>query len=111
MEEKDSYPVTVTLRSLKNPSEEDATTAQDDSGAAPNGLSRTMAPDDSDDLIRSGQRRAGRAETVRTKYVIGCDGAHSWTRRQLGIEMEGDATQFVWGVIGQFVLLSCRVDN
>jgi hypothetical protein len=29
-------------------------------------------------------------ESVRAKYVIGCDGAHSWTRSQLGIDMVGD---------------------
>jgi 2-polyprenyl-6-methoxyphenol hydroxylase-like FAD-dependent oxidoreductase len=31
-------------------------------------------------------------ETVRAKYVIGCDGAHSWTRRNLGIKMQGEQT-------------------
>ena len=38
-------------------------------------------------------------EMIRAKYVIGCDGAHSWTRRQLGFQMEGEQTDFVWGVI------------
>jgi 2-polyprenyl-6-methoxyphenol hydroxylase-like FAD-dependent oxidoreductase len=31
-------------------------------------------------------------ETVFARYVIGADGAHSWTRRTLGINMEGDQT-------------------
>ena len=39
-------------------------------------------------------------ETVRAKYVIGCDGAHSWTRKQLGFSMEGQQTEYVWGVLG-----------
>src|SRR3954468_8473434 len=26
-------------------------------------------------------------------------GAHSWTRRQLGYQMVGDATDFIWGVL------------
>ncbi|KAI4255270.1 MAG: hypothetical protein L6R42_006817, partial [Xanthoria sp. 1 TBL-2021] len=38
-------------------------------------------------------------EKIQAKYVIGCDGAHSWTRRQLGFQMEGEQTDFVWGVI------------
>ncbi|KAL8942691.1 MAG: hypothetical protein Q9211_001289 [Gyalolechia sp. 1 TL-2023] len=38
-------------------------------------------------------------ETVRAKYVIGCDGAHSWTRAQLGFRMEGEQTDLVWGVL------------
>jgi len=38
-------------------------------------------------------------ETVKARYVIGCDGAHSWTRSHLGIKMNGEHTDFVWGVI------------
>ncbi|KAJ5200023.1 hypothetical protein N7491_009178 [Penicillium cf. griseofulvum] len=38
-------------------------------------------------------------EVVRAKYVLGCDGAHSWVRKQLGIEHEGETTDFVWGVL------------
>ena len=39
--------------------------------------------------------------TIHCKYVIGCDGAHSWTRKQIGVTMEGDQTEYVWGVIGK----------
>ncbi|KAI0693736.1 FAD binding domain-containing protein [Cytidiella melzeri] len=38
-------------------------------------------------------------ETVYAKFVIGADGAHSWVRRALGIEMEGEQTDHVWGAI------------
>ncbi|KAI5956237.1 hypothetical protein KGF54_000712 [Candida jiufengensis] len=38
-------------------------------------------------------------EIIRAKYVLGCDGAHSWVRKQLNIEMEGEQTDFVWGVV------------
>lgn len=31
-------------------------------------------------------------ETIKAKYVIGCDGGHSWVRRTLGIEMVGEQT-------------------
>lgn len=39
-------------------------------------------------------------ERIRTKYVIGCDGAHSWTREQLEFTMEGEQTEHIWGVLG-----------
>jgi phenol 2-monooxygenase len=39
------------------------------------------------------------SEIVHAKYVLGCEGAHSWTRRQLGFQMEGDTTDSVWGVM------------
>ncbi|KAL6717846.1 hypothetical protein ACLMJK_003931 [Lecanora helva] len=38
-------------------------------------------------------------ETIKTKYLIGTDGAHSWTRAQLGFKMEGEQSDSVWGVI------------
>ena len=34
----------------------------------------------------------GSSETVKAKYVIGCDGAHSWTRVQRGLDMVGDTS-------------------
>lgn len=34
----------------------------------------------------------GKSETVRAKYVVGCDGAHSWIRTQLGIDMVGETS-------------------
>ena len=42
----------------------------------------------------------GDQETVHARYVIGCDGAHSWTRAQLGFCMEGEQTEYLWGVLG-----------
>ncbi|KAL8985987.1 MAG: hypothetical protein Q9177_004285 [Variospora cf. flavescens] len=38
-------------------------------------------------------------ETIKAKYVIGCDGAHSWTRAQLGFFMDGEQTDYIWGVL------------
>ncbi|KAL8652645.1 MAG: hypothetical protein Q9226_004186 [Calogaya cf. arnoldii] len=38
-------------------------------------------------------------ETIHARYVIGCDGAHSWTRTQLGFLMEGEQTEYIWGVL------------
>ena len=47
-------------------------------------------------------------ETIKAKYLIGCDGAHSWTRRQLGFKMEGEQTDFVWGVIDMIPITDFR---
>ena len=47
-------------------------------------------------------------EVIKTKYLLGCDGAHSWIRRQLGIALEGNQTQNVWGVIDIIPLTDFR---
>lgn len=38
-------------------------------------------------------------EVVHAKFVVGADGAHSWVRKSLGIQMEGEQTDYVWGVV------------
>ncbi|GJJ11380.1 hypothetical protein Clacol_005612 [Clathrus columnatus] len=38
-------------------------------------------------------------EIVHAKYAIGADGAHSWVRKTLGIDMEGEQTDYIWGVV------------
>ncbi|KAI1137625.1 FAD binding domain-containing protein [Hypoxylon sp. FL0543] len=38
-------------------------------------------------------------ETVRAKYVVGCDGAHSWVRHKVGMAMEGQKTDTHFGVM------------
>ena len=43
--------------------------------------------------------KEGTTEIVRAKYMLGSEGAHSWTRRQLGFKMEGESTDIVWGVM------------
>ncbi|KAF9887315.1 hypothetical protein FE257_010310 [Aspergillus nanangensis] len=38
--------------------------------------------------------------SVRAKYLVGCDGAHSWVRQQLGLRLEGCSRENChWGVI------------
>ncbi|MFB9951695.1 FAD-binding monooxygenase [Rhizobium puerariae] len=41
----------------------------------------------------------GRVETVRARYVVGCDGARSTVRRSLGRELRGDSANQAWGVM------------
>ncbi|KAI0042735.1 hypothetical protein FA95DRAFT_1499663 [Auriscalpium vulgare] len=38
-------------------------------------------------------------EVVYAKYVVGADGAHSWVRKTLGFTMDGEQTDYVWGVV------------
>ena len=48
-------------------------------------------------------------ENVRAKYVVGCDGAHSWVRHQLNIPMEGDSTNKHFGVMDIVPLTDFRI--
>jgi phenol 2-monooxygenase len=36
---------------------------------------------------------------IRTRYLVGCDGAHSTVRRRLGLELVGDSANQAWGVM------------
>lgn len=38
-------------------------------------------------------------EIVHAKFVLGADGAHSWVRKTLGFSMDGEQTDYIWGVI------------
>ncbi|PCH36421.1 hypothetical protein WOLCODRAFT_108689 [Wolfiporia cocos MD-104 SS10] len=43
---------------------------------------------------------ATETEIVHAKFVLGADGsAHSWVRKSLGIAMEGEQTDYIWGVL------------
>ncbi|KAF8909526.1 FAD binding domain-containing protein [Mucidula mucida] len=44
-------------------------------------------------------KQGSEPEVVRAKFIVGCDGAHSWVRKTLGITMDGEQTQYIWGVI------------
>jgi phenol 2-monooxygenase len=41
----------------------------------------------------------GAETTVRAKYVVGCDGAHSLVRDAIGAEPRGDFANHAWGVV------------
>lgn len=36
---------------------------------------------------------------VRSKYLVGADGAHSQVRRSMGLQLEGETTDHIWGVV------------
>ena len=50
-------------------------------------------------LEQAGGDREGKMETVRARYVVGCDGARSTVREQIGRSMEGDFANQAWGVM------------
>ncbi|MGN6773547.1 MAG: FAD-binding monooxygenase [Rhizobiaceae bacterium] len=41
----------------------------------------------------------GEVETVRARYVVGCDGARSAVRNAIGLELRGDSANQAWGVM------------
>ncbi len=41
----------------------------------------------------------GEIETVRARYLVGCDGARSTVRTSLGLALRGDAANKIWGVM------------
>ena len=52
-------------------------------------------------LERIDPGREGDIETMRARYVVGCDGARSAVRRSIGAELRGDCRQQAWGVDGR----------
>jgi phenol 2-monooxygenase len=98
-EDLDAYPIEVVLQYLAeeevNPHQSTATNG----AAKSDGLFRSnMATDDTEELLSkaAANGRAGSKETVRAKHMIGCDGAHSWARNQLGYKLEGEQTDSIW---------------
>lgn len=50
-------------------------------------------------LERTDAGHAGEVETVRARYVVGCDGARSGVRRSIGRQLAGDSANQAWGVM------------
>lgn len=48
---------------------------------------------------RNDPEHDGQKEIVAARYVVGCDGARSTVRQQLGLEMRGDSANKAWGVM------------
>lgn len=88
----DGYPITLRVRHKAQPSNHQSETEvngfHNHKGHGLNGAPKAV----------NGEQ-AGRDELIRAKYVIGCDGAHSWTRQQVGLTLEGEQSDHIWGVI------------
>lgn len=50
-------------------------------------------------LERVDAAHEGRIETIRARYVVGCDGARSTVRKSIGRELHGDSANHAWGVM------------
>ncbi|KAG4440147.1 hypothetical protein IFR05_004356 [Cadophora sp. M221] len=101
-EDVNAYPIEVVLQHLTDEQANPEQHAATNGTATSDGLFRSnMAADDTQELLNKAATngKAGTKETVRAKYMIGCDGAHSWTRNQLGYKLEGEQTDYIWGVL------------
>lgn len=78
-----SYPVKVTLKRLSEEHAADIPIEQ-----------HINAPLNSPPINGSDE-----TEVVWAKYVVGADGAHSWVRKTLGFTMDGEQTDYYWGVV------------
>ncbi len=50
-------------------------------------------------LERIDPSHEGQVETVRARYLVGCDGARSTVRRSIGRALHGDSANSAWGVM------------
>lgn len=94
MDDPAAYPITLEVQHL---TDYEAMPFQVKShaknGEIPDGLFRSnLAADTTPELLASVRSRHETRETIKTKYLIGTDGAHSWVRNQIGLQMEGEST-------------------
>lgn len=98
IEKKDAYPITIEIRHNVYDQDSSEVNRADRSKAAPsNGIKK------SEEMVQS-----ERVEIIKAKYLLGCDGGHSWTRRQVGLPLEGEQSDHVWGVIDIIPLTDFR---
>lgn len=50
-------------------------------------------------IERTDSSHAGEIETLRARYVVGCDGARSVVRQSIGLQLTGDSANQAWGVM------------
>ncbi|MDR3466985.1 MAG: FAD-binding monooxygenase [Xanthobacteraceae bacterium] len=50
-------------------------------------------------LERLDPAHEGQIETIRARYVVGCDGARSTVRKSIGRTLHGDSANHAWGVM------------
>lgn len=104
VEDDDNYPITVELAHVE---EFDPSSTRPSQGRnLTNGQTHGHDPSNTNNKNFSShgpQKHQTADQIIYCKYVLGCDGAHSWVRKHIGIDMEGDQTDHVWGVLGKFL--------
>ncbi|KAA1128931.1 hypothetical protein PGTUg99_006310 [Puccinia graminis f. sp. tritici] len=88
--------IVVRLRHL---TQEEAQPAQFSPMAADGIFRSNMFQDDALDVNPVGFPSEEVIEEVRCRFVIGADGARSWTRQAIGYELVGESDDFFWGVL------------
>jgi 2-polyprenyl-6-methoxyphenol hydroxylase-like FAD-dependent oxidoreductase len=58
---------------------------------------------EADDIVTAIFDVNGKQESIRAKYVVGCDGARSEVRRSMGLALKGDSANHAWGVMDVLV--------
>ncbi|KAJ5539802.1 FAD binding domain protein [Penicillium frequentans] len=86
IDDHDAFPIRVNLEDAPS----DLKSPTDGVGTPNSELSEAHSDD-------SGYASMG--TTVEAKYILGCDGAHSWLRKQLGLRLEGESYDDSWGVL------------
>ena len=98
-EKGDAYPVTIEIRHKEyDQDSSEVNSAEKSNGAPSNGIKTVQQT-----------AKSERVEIIKAKYLLGCDGGHSWTRRQVGLPLEGEQSDHVWGVIDIIPLTDFRM--
>ncbi|KAJ5179364.1 hypothetical protein N7492_002574 [Penicillium capsulatum] len=101
-DDHNAYPITVKVQTVSTEADDltEKTTNGSEAEHMPSGLDKSkLSPDDWNDFSPQDGILPGKTEIIKARYLIGCDGAHSWTRKQVNIPMEGSSTDHIWGVI------------
>ncbi|KAL1849062.1 hypothetical protein Plec18170_007721 [Paecilomyces lecythidis] len=95
IDDHSSYPIRLTLDSAVSTPLHPLDDSFHDSGLS--------TPKDSRDARvqpHPNDSQSGRSSMdVEAKYVLGCDGAHSWLRKQLDLRLQGESFEDYWGVL------------
>lgn len=94
-----AYPVEVLVKDLTK--EELGKKTEQFGATVANGLYRQFDGDQDSYYQNEANTAADTSdyEVIKCKYLLGSDGAHSWVKKQMGIHMDGESTDFVWGVL------------
>ncbi|GAA5910203.1 hypothetical protein JCM6882_001771 [Rhodosporidiobolus microsporus] len=99
-----AYPISVKVRHLSD-EEANPDAYKGDVNGTRSGLFRSsLLSAEEEAALYKKKEQPTKIETIKARFLVGCDGAHSWTRRTLGINMIGEQTNYVWGVLDMIPL-------